>query len=488
MMLRLWWIELRLAGTLLLEVLLEPRLLFVTLYIPVLLAAMYLAGGAYVRLAVYLYCAMFLFALYRTFRTGGSKVDRDKPLVESVPQEGGWRRLWDRVAQDMRVTMPASITWVLSPLPWRHHGCDAAALRDEGNIVVPLGCIGSWTMLDAFCHVAHARVRRRPVRLLRSVVEWELHRLSTELYQAAGRGDTSRRIRLAQWVGQKLASLAATWDLLADMEADNRIAQAYGVEAVSRWIVQSQLAYHTVTDCVRTAMQTVEERGLLIPIAASCKSYQERFVAGWQEAVNADTKAAVKGETSLSTGHAPFRLLAMSNVESSRAAVFDPRLATTTLDGLEELEERVVRRELGLSNARVLTRVESGEVGSLIVLPQLREDLERNAALLEGRTWLDLPDLVANIDKLGVEYKADARYLFAPQQRAALVPQLLAAFLAFELEKSGWKVSYWFEEGLVVEIGDRRLLPGELIAGLRSGELTTAEYMSKIQPSGESGL
>lgn len=482
MALRLAWIQVRLFALLALGMLLEPRLLFAVLYLPFICGVLYwYAGAMYLKQVLLFYVVLFAFGLYRGLRAGGSQVAADLPLVTPVPATGGWRRLWDRVGADMKLDMPEQVTWVLTPLPWRHHGCDAAALRDAGQIVIPLGCVGGWTMLDAACHVAYMRVRPRPLALLRGAVEWTLHTIANELYQAAGRNDTSRRVQITHWYGQRLGSLAATWDLIADMDADRRLAQVYGVEAVSRWITESQLAYHTVPDCVRTAVQTAEARGLLIPIAASCKAYQERFAAAWQEAVTTETNAVGKGDTQFTTGHAPFRLLALSNVESPAAAVFDPRLLTTLVEDLDRLEERVVRHELGWSDQRTLVHVETSAVGELIVLPQLREDLTRNAALLDGRTWRELPELAGRVAQLAEEYKADARYLFGPQQRAALVPQLLAAFFAMEMEKAGWKVSYSFEEGLAVSNGDRRLLPADLLESLRSGDLSAQEFVAKVE-------
>ena len=50
-------------------------------------------------------------------------------------------------------------------------------------------------------------------------------------------------------------------------------------------------------------------------------------------------------ETNIATGHAPFRLLALSNVDSDRASAFDPRAATTLLGSVADLEEHAVRAD-----------------------------------------------------------------------------------------------------------------------------------------------
>ncbi len=110
----------------------------------------------------------------------------------------------------------------------------------------------------------------------------------------------------------------------------------------------------------------------------------------------------------------------------------------------------------------------------------MREEVERNATLLEGRSVADLPDLIREIPKLAVAYHADSRHLLAPGQRAALVPWLLASFLTLELERSGWSVDHTIPPGLIVQRNGRTLCPQQVVKQLRKGEMSREEYLKLV--------
>ena len=127
-----------------------------------------------------------------------------------------------------------------------------------------------------------------------------------------------------------------------------------------------------------------------------------------------------------------------------------------------------------------MRRAAVDEIGETVLLPMMREEVERNALALEGRSLADLPGMARDLSTLAALYHGDPRYLLAPAQRQNLVPWLLTAFLAVELERSGWTAAFSLPQGLTFERDGRILHPPKLISALRKGEMTPEAFLALI--------
>jgi len=380
------------------------------------------------------------------------------------------------MARELRRPTPESAAFLLSTIVWRRFGCDPARLRDRGVIAIPASYLAVWPVLSLRCHVGHALVRRRPKAWLFYSVRKSLVRLAHE--SRPGLTLKLPRIKPQPLIGAYL-KLLLQWSVLADMEADARISHVLGGSAVATWICQTQLAGQGAPPCLQRMIQPAAERGVLLPIAASCAAFYGLIEPGWLAMVEGERVKAQRSDP----GNPFLRTLLMrlAVLPGSPAGVHDPRPAATLLPGLDSLEERLLRHEAALGE-RELRRASIGEIGEAVLLPMMREEVDRNAAALEGRSIADLPDLVKDMPALAAVYRTDPRYLLGLRQRQTLVPGLLAAFLAVELERSGWRAGYTVPPGLTLELDGRTLCPHLVVAALNKGDLSREAFLKLVNP------
>ncbi|MGA3079379.1 MAG: hypothetical protein ABSG56_37580 [Bryobacteraceae bacterium] len=471
----IWKIEARLTGMVLMEAL------------PLTLALVFLAaelGAVCVYLFVVplaivfkLWCTAaaiaFALVLYRNLWSV-LEDSRDQPLREPL---GAWPELESAVrdlARELRRPVPKAAAFLLSPVVWRRFGCAPARLQSRGEISIPISCLGVWPVLSLRCHVGHALVRRQPRGWLFYAVRKSLTRLAVESREAAAR--RLRPIKPQRLIRAYLI-LLMHWDGLANMQADARIAPVLGASAVATWICQTQLAGQVATQCLRRIIQPAAERGVLLPIAASCAAFYSLMEPGWLAVVEGDR---VKAQRSKAAN--PFLgtlMLRLRVLTGSPASVYDPRPAASLLPTLDSLEEKLLRHEAALGRRR-LRRAAMDEIADAVLLPMMREEVERNAAALKDRTAADVPDLLQDAPALAAAYLPDPRYLLAPQQRKALVPGLLSAFLTLELERRGWRAGYTVPPGLIVEKDGRTLCPNQLISALNKGGMSREAFLKLL--------
>jgi|HubBroStandDraft_1064217.scaffolds.fasta_scaffold03118_6 hypothetical protein len=473
----LWKTEAKLLGVVLFEALVFTLLMAfpiiqVTAYFSYLwrgsLATFFKYAGAGTAIA-------FAAALYRNL---WSALDDpgDEPLREPLRDWPALESAVRDVARELKRAAPDSAALLLSPVVWRRFGCDLTRLRDRRTIPIPASYLGVWPVLSLRCHIGHALIRRRPKTWLFYAVRKSLVRLARESRPKA-------TLRIARLKPQPLTGaylkLLVTWGVLADMEADARIARIMGGSAVATWICQTQLAGQVAPLCLRRMIQPAAERGVLLPIAASCAAFYGLIEPGWLATVEGER---VKAQRSNPAN--PFLrtlLMRLAVLPGGPASVHDPRPAATLLHGLDSLEERLLRHEAALGG-RELRRAAIGEIGEAVVLPMMREEVDRNAPILEGRSVADLPGLLGDMPALAAVYRTDPRYLLGLRQRQALIPGLLAAFLAVELERSGWRASYTVPPGLTFERDGRTLCPHLLVTALRKGDLTREAFLKLVNP------
>jgi len=471
----IWKIEAKLAGIVLMEALVVTLLLS-------LVAAELTAFWAYVSRATLASsfklwgtgtAIIFAVVLYRNL---WSVLDdpEDEPLREPLES---WPELESTVrdlARELRRPVPTAAAFLLSPIVWRRFGCAPARLQSRGEIWIPVSCLGVWPVLSLRCHIGHALVRRQPRRWLFYAVGKSLTRLATESRPVAT--IRLRPVKPQPLIGAYL-KLLMHWNLLADTEADARIAPVLGASAVATWICQTHLAGQVAAQCLQRIIQPAGERGVLLPIAASCAAFYLLIEPGWLAVVEGER---VKAQRSKAAN--PFLgnlIMRLAVLPGGPASVHDPRPAVSLLPALDSLEERLLRHEAALGR-RKLRRAAMDEIADAVLLPMMREEVERNAAAFEGRTAADVPDLLQDVAALAAAYRPDPRYLMGPQQRKALVPGLLSAFLTLELERSGWRAGYTVPPGLIVEKDGRTLCPNQLIAALSEGGMSREAFLKLL--------
>jgi hypothetical protein len=471
----IWKIEAKLTGMVLMEAL--PLTLALTFLAAELGAICVFLFVVPLAIVFKLWCTAtaiaFALVLYRNLWSV-LEDSGDEPLRESLD---GWPELGSTVrdlARELRRPVPESAAFVLSPVVWRRFGCVPARLQSRGEISIPIGCLGVWPVLSLRCHIGHALVRRKPRGWLFYVIRKSLTRLALESREAAARRlrpIKPRRLILAY------LNLLMHWDILADTEADARIAPLLEASAVATWICQTQLAGQVATQCLRRIIQPAAERGVLLPIAASCAAFYSLMEPGWLAAVEAERVKAQRAKAAN-----PFLgtlMIRLRVLPGGPARVHDPRPAVSLLPALDSLEEKLLRHEAALGRLE-LRRAAMDEIAEAVLLPMMREEVERNAAALKGRTAADVPDLLRDVPALAAAYRPDPRYLLGPQQRKTLVPGLLSAFLTLELERRGWRAGYTVPPGLIVEKEGRTVCPNQLMAALSKGGMSREAFLKLL--------
>jgi hypothetical protein len=368
---------------------------------------------------------------------------------------------------------------VLSPVAWRLFGCSAATLRtNESSIVVPIGCLGIFSIFDLKCELAHARTRCRS-RLIIPACE----RSRRKLKPFAGQPHAFRdRPRWQSWAIARIEAACqsnlALWDLFADLQADRKLASQYGSFAVSSWIQRSQLAYFSVRECVAERIVPLAEEGILVSVSESCRAFHALFENEWlaslrKQMVENERKPEVVSPVLLRLGALQHGL--------QTAGGQDPRSATTLFDELAELEESVARSEIGIAARIPLQRSEPQQFAEAVLIPLMKKEVTRNGHLVGDWTVADLPGLIERKHELSLAYVPDPRFLFASEQREALIPGLFTSFLAAQLVAIGWMPSHSDEEGLTLSLGERSIRPDDTVHALLAGEISREGFLRLIE-------
>ncbi len=480
--LNLWMIQAKIAALLVAEgFLLDPVLiLIVYLLVCCALIESYLDSLRWKPLTWFI-LVLLATAIRKLVRFGSEEPVGDQPQPLDLGGQPDLRdSLW-AIASEVRCARPRHAALVLSPGIWRAFGCDPASVRTKGSIaVIPIGCLALWSIFDFRCYIAHSLVRRRPVRWF-GPARRAFHKLNQERYQNAVNRRTNRRARMVEQFVRMYANLLNRWELLVDVDADRRIAASYGASTVADWLQRYYLAAISVPACLSSVIEPAAKRGQLLPIAESCRLYHSQMEPNWLAALRDQmTKAehAAPGQMALSP--VVVRLGALQNATEVTYAN-DPRPALTLFQAFDSIEESTLRNELG-TLPPLLQHGTIPELGVAVLIPQMQEEIARNAKLLAGRSLPDIPDLLRQAPTLADSYSEDRRYLLAQSQRQAMIPHLLAAFLATELIKKGCPVNYTVEGGLIIWIGPRPINPYTAIRQLTAGAMSDQEFLAMIAP------
>jgi hypothetical protein len=473
----LWSVQVRIAALLIAEALLLGAAHFwITFAFPWYLSYQWYFGGSVRIVPTSAYLFLLGIAIAWRIRSRSDESVYCKPLSLDWQQQTAVTRLCQKVESELGCAIPSAGYLTLSPVAWRNYGCDALRFRDNARgIVVPIGCLGIWSVLDMCCYVGHCAVRRRAPRWFFEPARNALMRLGAERFQHAVRRESSLRARNVERLANRLGGALAQWQLLADIEADRRIAKAYGASAVADWIQRSSLANISVAICLANVIEPAAARGQLLPIAEACRAWHNRIEPHWGAALTNEMRAAEHKSPKAGLNALVIRLGALQYTGGANAP-YDPRPSTTLFENLSSLEDAALRNEAPSLPAG-LHRTEIAEIGSAVLLPQMQEEVARNVESFKNRSIRDLPELVRCAAGLAAAYREDPRYLFAKSQRELMVPYLLAAFLAVGLAQQGWSVRYTIEQGLLLTNGKREISPETIIRRLSAGEMSKDDFV-----------
>jgi len=258
---------------------------------------------------------------------------------------------------------------------------------------------------------------------------------------------------------RRLFVLMAFWRVTADMEADRRVAGRYGSFLVTQYIQETLFAYKAVSDCLKRIIEPITRRGILLPVASSCRAYHTLFEPAWVEHV-----AGIP--------HNPMLLrLSVLPRSSGAAQVHDSRPSVNLFGDIAALEERAVRNELKWPPKRPLRRGNIEEIGDLVLLPVFQEALRQNASLLSGHSARDLPDLARNVPHLAATVRARPGSLPSAIQREEIAVFLLTVFFAVELRtRAGYTLKFDIQHGVTLLHGETTLIPGLIVKICRTAK------------------
>ena len=479
--LQFWKLEAKLACLAILETLLSFPVLLLVVEAPIWLNILrWMYGFAPQQLAAILLVAVTLTSLIRAVWPRSKPREFDEPMEIHVSSHPELRVLIEGIKRDLGVVVGKKLLVALSPQPWRRLGVDISRLCNlRREVIVPVGCLTIWSALDLSIYLAHARVRRRLPAWLYQSISRSIDLLSAESYQNALQSMPSWRARAFGWLLSTLNTTQIKWQVWADIEADAKIANVQGAPTVVKWIEKSGLAGLTVPICIAAHVEPALRRGILVPIADSCEAFQEHVIPTWHLCLREQLRSMEQEKSESDISPEATRIIALEH-HPSRFLRENPNPARSIFDQFNALEESVVRHELGLTAELSFARIGPEEVVRLVVIPQMKGDIERNEHLLAGKTLEDVPRMAHDISTLALSYVEDDRYLFATSQREELIPQLLASFMTLQLLERGWTVHSWVGE-VVLEKGGKKLNSVTVIDRLKNGEMTESEFLLAIE-------
>ena len=413
-----------------------------------------------------------LFAAYDDIRT-------DSPILLPLESEPLLSKLVEATEKEANCRIAKPVWLVLSPSVWRPHGCDVPIVRDTlGGTVIPVCCLDIWSVTDLKCHLALNALRPRLPRWLFRSARSVRMRLQADVHaeRVNGMGNPAP---VSQWIAARMAGASIAWNFLADLEAAEKAASAYGAETIADWRQRDQLAQGLIPDCLITVIEPAFTAGSILPITSICKIMHDGIEPTWRTAVFDEVAAAERRGDLRGASPIAAQLTHLRYTDNSFAR-HDPRPASTLFTNLPAIAEAVLRNEMP-SIPGELRYAGTEEIAELVILPRMRRDLQRNADLLAGCTLHSLPGLAQRVKELATSYKPDPPQMRTTDLLEFETTQLLDAFLTIQLLAEGWQLSYAFGNGLLLHRKDQELRPSAVIAQLISGEMTADQFLAILE-------
>jgi hypothetical protein len=270
--------------------------------------------------------------------------------------------------------------------------------------------------------------------------------------------------RASVWLLTRLNRNISSWHLLADIQADLRVAGKLGASSVSSWIEKTWQAEGLLQGFANNFVSPALQCERIVPIAESYASLLAFSVEQW-------------GKVLASNQPSPYRTrLEYLRALNAAGPVFDSRPALQLIANLESIEERVVRLEFQLRAGVPLRRVGLAEYGDQVIVPLMRSEIERNARIFDGKTIENVPELARTVKDWGSAYLARPGFLLDANQRLANAPNLLVWFFSQELIARGWTLVQESWTGLRLSLGDRVIHPSQVINELMAQQMSNEEF------------
>jgi hypothetical protein len=437
-----------------------------------------LEGRIYFKPVAFYVLAVVIAVTIRKAQLGSEKVPTDIPLTKPLSSNPSLQEFTTRATARLGKRVAKHVHFALSPVPWSPFGADLDhAQANAPGLPLPVTLLETWSLSELEAYVARTAVAHHGPRWLISNIEGAIKRLASEQYQTqvATRGMSDVRSMLLRKYADTLRGLR----LFEDVEADFRVARIWGPELVMSLIYKTELARAFVPAFITSVLEPAIDRHVLLPVAGSYSLYASAGDPHWRSAVTAALR-----ENERNPGSGASSLIARLAILSAmpQGTVFqDPRSAVVLFRDLKTLEREVAANEFGRERTDSASDMEGADSVRLSILPHLRDEVERNIAMLAGKTRFDIPSLLRDKTTLAAAYRPDPKFLLAHTQRVERIPYLLGAFLALDLMNEEWEVSFEFGEGIELRSGSRKIQPFTVVEQLDKSTISDEEFTDAVR-------
>lgn len=441
------------------------------------------ADGEYLTYIAVDLLTLLIAGLISHKQLGPDNLSSDPPLHRLLSADPAFHELVEDMARRLGKSTPQISLISLSPTPWHQFGVDLQRVRrTERAIPLSISCLGILSVSELQAHVARTLIAHRGQSWLFTAVRRAIERLGAEQYQAKANFVDGWIIRARGRALQKYIDTVSVWQFLVDLEADMRVAQTIGSESVISLAYKEELANGLTPSFITEVVEPALDEHVILPVARSYAAHATVIDPHWRDAVSGALKDILDSPT-VEYGALAARLVVLSNLPSA-FAVHDPRPAFGMFTDLGQLEREAVINEFGLQRVEPAVAVSMSDWASLVVVPQLRSEVQRNETLLRGMTRFNIPELLHIESELAANYRTNPKILLTQAQSQERIPYLLGALLALELIDEHWVVSHAFDDGIRLRSGHRQIRPFDLVEQLHAGELSDEEFQQVVERTG----
>lgn len=150
------------------------------------------------------------------------------------------------------------------------------------------------------------------------------------------------------------------------------------------------------------------------------------------------------------------------------------------LDSVDGIESELLQAMVPDRQIAALKPVPWDHIGQDVYVPKWRVLVHQGALALGDKTVARLPELVADLKNIGPRIPDPKGMVLTREQRIERAAHLLSTALAIALCDKGWHFhsspgQYYFEfEG-------QRIIPAEVVAQIRSGDVTKGEWIERCR-------
>jgi hypothetical protein len=468
-------------------IILNPAALILIAEFPLFLLLLWsLEGGIYFKpIAVYMMIVLTIVIIGKK-RFGEDGPANDVPVSKPLDSYPALQELVKRTASVCGRPSPRRVSMSLSQTPWHRFGVDLRRFQyDAEALPVPLSCMEIWSVSELEVHIARTLDSHGDASWPPAIIEAAIQRLTTEQHQKRLLGAAHWTVHARARLLQGYIDALNEWRFLVDMKADVNVARLLGVGTVMAFTYKTALAQALAPAFIASVIEPAIDKHALLPIAESYAAYAEAVDPHWRDAVNQKLKEMDRSPSSNSSS-----LFARLTVLSSLPPGFtlqDPRPAITLFSEFNAVAREVAANEFGSERVKSAVDADVGSSVRLSVIPQMRDEVGRNYALLEGKTPFDIPELLAAKERLAASYRTDPKLLLAHVQRVQRIPYLLGAFLALSLIDENWDIHYEIVAGIQLRLGERWIQPFTLVEQLDDKTISDADFAIALNsPSGPS--